>query len=146
MVGVSKLSPYLIVDGGNAALEWYQKALGAEVKDVAYVPDTDKIMNAQLMLGDSRFMLNDEFPDYGALGPLKVGGSSVTMHIESTDVDADWERIVAAGAEITMPLDNQFWGMRYGQFRDPFGHCWSIGQQISNPTKEEMEAAMKEQS
>ena len=146
MVGVSKLSPYLVVDGGKAALEWYQKALGAEVKDVAYVPDTDKIMNAQLMLGDSRFMLNDEFPDYGALGPLKVGGSSVTMHIESDNVDADWERIVAAGAEVTMPLDNQFWGMRYGQFKDPFGHHWSIGQQMSNPTKEEMEAAMKEQS
>lgn len=143
MVGASKLSPYLVVDGGKAAIEWYQKALGAEVGDVSYMPDGELIMNAQLTLGGSRFMLNDEFPDYGALGPKKIGGSPVTIHIESDNVDADWDRIVAAGAEIVMPLDNMFWGMRYGQFKDPFGHSWSIGQQTSNPSKEEIEEAMK---
>jgi PhnB protein len=89
MVGASKLTPYLVVDGGNAAVEWYQKALGATVIDVSHVPDTDKIMNAQLMIGDSRLMLNDEFPDYGALGPKKTGSTSVTIHVESDDIDND---------------------------------------------------------
>lgn len=125
-------------------MEWYQKALGATVLDVSHVPDTDKIMNAQLMIGNSRLMLNDEFPDYGALGPKKTGSTSVTIHIESDDIDNDWQRIVDAGAEVTMPLDNMFWGMRYGQFKDPFGHSWSIGQQTSNPSKEEMMDAMKD--
>jgi len=143
MAGFSRLAPYLVVDDAKAAIDWYGKALGAEKIDVSFVPGTETVMNAQLRLGDSYFMLNDEFPEHGVLGPKKVGGTSVTVHITSSDIDAEWDRIVAAGAEVTMPLDNMFWGMRYGQFKDPYGHSWSIGQQISNPTKEEMEAAMK---
>ncbi|MBI1333582.1 MAG: VOC family protein [Armatimonadetes bacterium] len=142
MAGKS-IAPYLVVDDANAAIAWYEKALGATKIDVSYVPDSEKVMNAQLMLGSTLFMLNDEFPDYGSVGPKKMGGSCVTMHINSDDVDVDWNRIVDAGGEVVMPLDDMFWGMRYGMFKDPFGHKWSIGQQTSNPTKEEMVAAMK---
>ncbi len=142
MAGKS-IAAYFVVDDAKAAVAWYEKALGATTVNVSYVPDTEKVMNAQLMLGGSLFMLNDEFPEYGAVSPKKKDGSTVTMHIESDDIDADWERLVAAGAEVVMPLDNMFWGMRYGQFKDPFGHSWSIGQQTSNPSQEEMDEAAR---
>ncbi|MCW5936913.1 MAG: VOC family protein [Fimbriimonadaceae bacterium] len=121
------LTPYLVVDDAMAAIDFYQKALGAQVVDVMKGED-GKVMNAQLKVGDSMLMLNDEYPDYGALGPKHYSGSSVTIHISSKAVDADFQRAVDAGATVTMPLEDQFWGDRYGQFIDPFGHKWSMGQ------------------
>jgi len=138
------LTPYLVVDGAKAAIEFYQKALGAEVVDVSYVPNTEQVMNAQLRIGDSMLMLNDEFPDWGSVGPKKIGGSAVTIHISSKNIDADFQRAIDAGAEVTMPLADMFWGDRYGSFVDPFGHKWSMGQHMRDLSPEEMEKEMQE--
>ena len=124
------LTPYIVVKGAEAAIEFYQKALGATVREVMKTPD-DKVMNAQLEIGDSVLMLNDEFPDYGSFGPSPDAPSAVTIHISSKNIDADFQRAVDAGAIVTMPLENMFWGDRYGQFKCPFGHSWSMGQPIS---------------
>jgi len=140
--GFNTLSPYLVVDGAEKAIEFYKKVFGAEVVDISKGPD-GKVMNAQIKIGNSMMMLNDEFPDYGAVGPLKLGGSPVTIHVSVEDVDSIWNKAVAAGVEITMPLADQFWGDRYGSFKDPFGHKWSVSTHIADPTPEEMEEEMK---
>lgn len=139
--GFSTLTPYLVVDGAEKAIEFYQKALGAELVDKAMSPD-GKVMNAQMKVGNCMLMLNDEFPDYGAVGPLKIGGSAVTIHLSVEDVDAMWKRAIDAGVEVTMELADMFWGDRYGSFTDPFGHKWSMATHIADPTPEEMEKAM----
>ncbi|MBV6458289.1 MAG: hypothetical protein HONBIEJF_01415 [Fimbriimonadaceae bacterium] len=138
------LTPYLVVDDAKAAITFYEKALGAEVVSIAHVPDSDRVMNAQLRFGDSMLMLNDEFPDWGSVGPKKIGGSAVTIHVNSMDIDNDFQRAIDAGAEVTMPLADMFWGDRYGSFVDPFGHKWSMGQQMRDMTPEEMEREMRD--
>lgn len=124
------LTPYIVVRDAKAAMAFYEKALGAKTRNVANTPD-GKVMNAQLVIGDSVLMLNDEFPDYGAVGPQPGERMPVTIHIQSKDIEADWQRAIDAGAEVTMPLADQFWGDRYGQFKDPFGYSWSMGQKIA---------------
>lgn len=141
--GFNTLSPYLVVDGAEKAIEFYKKALGAEVVDVSKGPD-GKVYNAQLKFGNSMLMLNDEFPDYGSVGPNKLGGSPITIHMSVEDVDSLWKKAVDAGCEVTMPLADQFWGDRYGSLKDPFGHKWSMSTHIADPTPEEMEEKMKE--
>ena len=141
--GFNTLSPYIVVDGAEKAIEFYKKALGAEVVDISKGPD-GKVYNAQLKFGNSMLMLNDEFPDYGSVGPTKLGGSPVTIHMSVEDVDSLWKKAVDAGCEITMPLADQFWGDRYGSLKDPFGHKWSMSTHIADPTPEEMEEKMKE--
>lgn len=123
------LTPYIVVRDARAAIAFYEKAFGAKARNVAEGPD-GKVMNAQLVIGNSVLMLNDEFPDYGAVGPKEGERVHTTIHISSQNIEADWQRAVDAGAEITMPLEDQFWGDRYGQLRDPFGYPWSMGQKI----------------
>jgi len=135
--GFHTLTPYLVVDGAADAIALYQKAFGAEVVSSSPTPD-GKIMNAQLRIGDSMLMLNDEFPDYGVVGPKKIGNTAVTIHMYVEDVDAAWQRAVDAGMEVAMPLENQFWGDRYGQLKDPFGHSWSLASRVEDLTPEEM--------
>lgn len=137
------LVPYLVVRDARAAIGFYEKALGAKVRDISESPD-GKVMNAQLVIGDSVLMLNDEFPDYGSLGPQPGDRVPMTIHISSKNIDADFQRAVDAGAEVTMPLADQFWGDRYGAFKDPFGYKWSMGQKMRDVSKEEMESAMAE--
>lgn len=139
--GFNTLTPYLVVDGAEEAANLYVQALGAEIVSIAKTPD-GKVMNAQLKVGNSMLMLNDEFPDFGAVGPVKVGGTSVTIHMYVEDVDAVWEKAVAAGFEVQMPLDVQFWGDKYGQLKDKFGHSWSLASHVEDLTEEEMTAKM----
>lgn len=94
------------------------------------MPD-GKILNAEIKIGDSIVMLSDEFPGSDAKSPASLGSSTVTLHIYTKDVDKLWQKAVSAGARITMPLDNQFWGERYGQLADPFGHQWSLSRSES---------------
>lgn len=136
--GFHTLTPYIVVDGAAAAIELYKKALGAELVSSSPTPD-GKIMNAQLRIGNSMLMLNDEFPDYGVTGPAKIGGTAVTMHMYVEDVDAAWQQAVDAGFQVAMPLENQFWGDRYGQLKDPFGHSWSLASRMEEVSQEEME-------
>ncbi|KAF1723078.1 VOC family protein [Pseudoxanthomonas wuyuanensis] len=126
----STLTPHLAVNDGEAAIAFYEKAFGATLENKHPADDGKRLMHAHLNLGTGALFLHDEFPEFGGEGaqaPTRLGGASCTLHLEVADADAAWERALKAGAGVLMPLDNQFWGMRYGQIKDPFGHVWSIG-------------------
>jgi len=139
--GFHTLTPHLTARNAEQALEFYKNAFGAEVLHVAHMPD-GKVMHAALRIGDSMLMLNDEFPDHGALSPLSTGASAVTIHIYTENVDAAFNRAISAGAQVKMPLADQFWGDRYGVVADPFGHKWSLGAHIKDMSAEEMQREM----
>ncbi|HEY7353674.1 MAG TPA: VOC family protein [Terriglobales bacterium] len=142
--GFHTLTPHLIVRDADQAIEFYKKAFGAQLLgEAARMPD-GKIMHALMRIGDSNLMLNDEMPNYGALSPLSGGSSSVTIHIYTENVDAAFERATDAGAKVTMPLMDQFWGDRYGIVTDPFGHKWSLAAHVKDMSPEEMYRAMNE--
>jgi uncharacterized glyoxalase superfamily protein PhnB len=124
--GYHTITPYLVVNGAADAIEFYTRAFGAIEIDRATTPDGTKIMNASIQIGDSRIMLNDEFPEMNCKGPLSLGGSPFNLHLYVEDADAVFERAVAAGATVTMPISDAFWGDRYGSLTDPFGHNWGI--------------------
>ena len=136
--GYHTVTPYLTVRDAARAIEFYKQAFGAKEKGTMKGPD-GKVMHASLRIGDSMLMLNDEFPDYGTLSPLSTGGSAVTIHIYTDNVDAAFNRAVSAGAQVKMPLADQFWGDRYGVVADPFGHKWSLGAHIKDMSPEEMQ-------
>lgn len=140
--GFHTLTPYLIVENAMEAIELYKKALNAEVIDVAAGPD-GRVMNAQLKIGNSMLMLNDEFPEFGAVGPNKLGGTAVTMHMYVEEgVDELFSQAVAAGFTVSMPLGDQFWGDRYGSLKDPYGHSWGIGTKVADVSPEQIADAM----
>jgi PhnB protein len=141
--GFHTLTPHLTVRDADKALEFYRNALGAEILHIARTPD-GKVMHASLRIGDSMLMLNDEFPEMGGLSPLSTGGAGVTIHIYTEDVDAAFNRAVSAGAEVKMPLMDQFWGDRYGMVADPFGHKWSLATHIKDMSQEEMQRGQDE--
>lgn len=122
--------PHLVVNDGEAAISFYEKAFGATLEAKHPAEDGKRLMHAHLKLGSGALFLHDDFPEFGDRGakpPTRLGGASCTIHLEVPDADVAWNRAVKAGAEVLMPLDNQFWGQRYGQIKDPFGHLWSIG-------------------
>ncbi len=136
------VTPHLVCDGAAAAIEFYKKAFNAVEAARMQTPD-GKIMHAMVRIGDSNVMLVDEFPDYGSVGPKKLNGSPVTLHVYVPDVDKTFAQAVAAGATVKMPLENQFWGDRYGVVIDPFGHNWSLATHVKDMTPEEMKTAMQ---
>ena len=136
------ITPHLVCDGAADAIEFYKKAFNA-VEDARMQTPDGKIMHAMLTIGDSHLMLVDEFPDYGSIGPNKLKGTPVTLHMYVQDVDQAFAQAVAAGATVKMPLENQFWGDRYGIVTDPFGHSWSLASHVKDVTPEEMKAAMQ---
>jgi PhnB protein len=139
--GYHSLTPFLTVRDAARAIEFYKEAFGAKERGVMKSPD-GKVMHAELMIGDSIIMLSDEFPDFGCLSPQSIGGSAVGLHIYLDGVDAAFERAVKAGAQIEMPVMDQFWGDRYGKLKDPFGHKWSIGTHIKDMSPAEMKEPM----
>lgn len=141
--GFNTLTPHIVVRGAANAIEFYKNAFGAE--EIARMPGPDgKLMHAEMRIGNSMLMLADEFPEYGAKGPETVGGSPVTLSLYVEDADATFNRAVEAGATVRMPLADQFWGDRYGQVVDPFGHIWAVAAHIKDLTPEEMQAAAAE--
>ena len=135
---------HLIVDNGVKAAEFYRDAFGGEIAGIHKTPD-GKVMHAEVMIGGARLMLADEFPGFGCGSPKTLGGSPVVLNLYVKDnVDSLFNQAVAAGATVTMPLANQFWGDRYGQITDPFGHRWALGQHVEDVTPEEMERRAKE--
>jgi PhnB protein len=136
--GYPQVTPYLIVDGGEAAIGFYSKVLGARERMRMGSPG-DRIGHAELTLGDSLVMLADEHPEMGILGPKSVGGTPVTISVYVEDVDSVFERAVSEGASSIRPVENQFYGDRSGQFEDPFGHRWSIATHVEDVPPEEME-------
>ena len=141
--GYHTLTPFLTVRDAARAIEFYEAAFGAKARGVAKGPD-GKVMHAELLIGDSIIMLSDEFPEFGCLSPQSVGGSPMGLHIYLDGVDAAFDRAVKAGAEIEMPVADQFWGDRYGKLKDPFGHKWSIGTHIKDMSADDMKRAMDE--
>lgn len=137
------LTPYMTVRDAARAIEFYKKAFGATERGVMKGPD-GKVMHAELMIGDSILMLGDEFPEYGAVSPQSTGGSSMGLHIYVKDVDAAFDRAVKAGAQVEMPVSEQFWGDRYGKLKDPFGHKWSIATHTKDLSADEMKRNMEE--
>ena len=133
--GFRTVTPYLVINGAAQALDFYKKAFGAKELDREPLPD-GKIMHARMRIGDSIVMLSDEFPGSGLKSPASLGTSTVTLHLYTKDVDNLWQQAVAAGAKVVMPLDNQFWGERYGQLADPFGHRWSLSKRIKMSPQE----------
>ena len=123
--GWNTLTPHLICAGAGDAIEFYKKAFGAVQLNRLDGPD-GKVMNAALRIGDSNIMLVDEVAEWQCFGPKTLKGSPVTLHLYVPDVDASLAQAVAAGATPTMPTTDMFWGDRYGQVQDPFGHNWSI--------------------
>ena len=141
--GMHSVTPHLVCAGAAQAIEFYKKAFGATEEGRMPGPD-GKLMHAMIRIGDSRIMLADEMPEWGSLGPKALKGSPVTIHLYVDDADAFAKRAAAAGAKITMPVDDMFWGDRYGKLEDPFGHQWSVGTHVRDVSPEEMQRAMKE--
>jgi PhnB protein len=139
--GMHTVTPHLICAGASDAIDFYNQAFGA-VELTRMPGQNGKLMHASIRIGDSTVMLTDEMPDFGALGPNALKGSPVTIHLYVEDVDAVAARAVAAGAKIRMPVADMFWGDRYGQLEDPFGHRWSIATHVRDVTPEEMRQAM----
>ena len=140
-------APYLVVSNAAEAIEFYKKAFGAEELVRHSAPGSDKLMHAHLVIHGGHLMLSDDFSQMmggKSETPEALGGSPVTFHIHTDNADAVWEQAVAAGAQVAMPLADQFWGDRYGQLRDPFGHKWSIATHIKDLTTDQMQAAMKD--
>jgi uncharacterized glyoxalase superfamily protein PhnB len=136
--GFHTLTPHLVVRRAAKAIEFYKKAFGAEEIMRAPAPGGQTIMHAEIRIGDSIVMLTDEWPDAGCVGPQSLKGTPITLHLYVQDADAAWKRAVGAGATVKMPLENQFWGDRYGLLEDPFGHAWSISQHIADYTPEQI--------
>ena len=135
--GYPRVSPYLVVDGAQKAIEFYTTVLGATERMRMPGPD-GRIGHAELRVGDSLIMLADEFPDMGAKGPSAYGGSPVSISVYVEDVDATFDKATGAGATVVRPLENQFYGDRSATFDDPFGHRWTIATHVEDVSPEEM--------
>ena len=141
------VSPMLTVNDGAAAIDFYVKAFGAEELGRVPGPDGKRLFHAALRINGALVMLNDDFPEMNdgkSATPEALGGSPVTIHLTVTDVDQKFQRAVDAGATVVMPLDDMFWGDRYGELRDPFGHLWSMGQPMREVSPEEIEKAVQQ--
>ena len=138
--GIHTITPHIVIREAGRAAEWYKQALGAEERGRIPVPG-GKFMQIELWFGDSVVMVADEFPEAGVLSPQSIGGNPVVLHFSTENVEALWQKAIEAGAEIVQPLQDQFWGDRYGQIRDPFGYRWGLAQHIRDVSSEEVAQA-----
>jgi len=139
--GYRSVNVILTVDDAARAIDFYKQAFGAT--EISRLPMGDKIGHAELQIGDTRIMLNDEFPDHGNLGPKAHGGTSTGLIIYTEDVDSAFKKAIDAGGTQTMAVENQFWGDRMGGLTDPFGHKWSIATHVEDVPPEQYEERMK---
>src|SRR5580698_8948635 len=140
--GMHTVTPHLICANASAAIEFYKKAFNAS--ETSRLPGPGgRLMHASVKIGDSTVMLVDEMPEHGALGPKSLKGTPVTVHLYVEDPDAFTARAVSAGAKVTMPVSDMFWGDRYGQLEDPFGHRWSVATHIRDVSPGDMQQAMQ---
>ena len=135
--GYGAVTPYLIVDGAARAIEFYKEAFGAEETFRMEGPG-GRVGHAEIKIGDSHIMLADEHPEMGARGPRSFGGSPISLALYVEDVDATVSRAVEAGAKLTRPVANQFYGDRTGGLEDPFGHAWYVATHVEDVSEEEM--------
>ena len=143
--GYHSVTPYLIVRGGGAAIEYYQKAFGA-IELFRIPAPGGTVGHAEIKIGDSIIMLADEHPQMGFTGPETIGGTPVSLMIYVEDVDTVFERAVTAGATVKQALEDKFYGDRSGTIVDPFGHIWHLSTHKEDVSAEEMERRAKEHS
>ena len=139
--------PHLIVSDGRAAIEFYKNTFGAEAGDNMMAPDGKRLMHGEIVLDGHKMFVSDEFStsEGGVCKmPETLGGTSVRITLQTDNADSVVERAVARGAKVLMPVADMFWGARYGQILDPFGHAWGINQQLQEQSPEETQAAADE--
>ena len=136
--GYHTVTPYLIISGAAQALEFYAKAFGA-VEVMRFKGPDEKIMHAEISIGDSRIMIADEFPQMGAVSPQSIGGTAVGLALYVENVDTVFARALSAGATTVSAVKDQFYGDRSGTLLDPFGHRWTISTHIEDVSPEELE-------
>ena len=142
--GYHSITPMLIVKDGLKAIEYYKKVFGAIDKGTMMMPDNNSVAHAELLIGDSKIMLSDEFPEMKSLSPTTIGGSPVSLYLYVEDVDKTFNLAVTEGGKSLFPVQDRFYGDRHGTIQDPFGHIWSIATHIKDLTKEEMKKAAEE--
>jgi uncharacterized glyoxalase superfamily protein PhnB len=136
--GYHTITPAITVKGAAAAIEFYTRAFGARERMRMPSPDGAAVMHAELEIGDSVFMLADEFPEMNCVGPQTLRGTTGAMFLYVPDVDAAFRRAVEAGAKVLMPVTDMFWGDRYGQVEDPFGHRWGLATHVEDLSDDEI--------
>ena len=136
--GYPRVTPYLIVSDGAAAIDFYTSILGATERMRMGGPD-GKIGHAEIEIGESVIMLADEHPQMGARGPKTIGGTPVFIHVYVEDADRVFESAIAAGATSLQPMEEKFYGDRSGSFEDPFGHQWNVATHVEDIPPDEME-------
>ena len=137
--GYQAVIPYLICRNAADALEYYEKALGAEVVEKMEDPNSGKVAHAEIRVEDCHIMIADEYPDMGFVGPESLGGAGVSLMVYLKDVDARYARAMAEGGEELRPMTDQFYGDRSATFKDPFGHTWTLATHIEDVEPEEMQ-------
>jgi PhnB protein len=135
--GFSTVTPYLIIDGALQAIEFYKKAFGATELFKMPAPDGKRIMHAEIKIGTAIVMIADSFPEWG------VSASAANNHLYVENADATFATAVAAGAKALMPVQEMFWGDRFGKLADPFGQQWSVATHVKDMTPQEMAEAGK---
>jgi PhnB protein len=134
-----EIDAHTVVPDADAAASWYARAFGAEEESRIPLPG-GRVLSVVLRFGSSRVHVASEFPDFGVLSPLTIGGTATVLQINTTDADALWSRALEAGAEVHHEIADQFWGERHGQLTDPFGHRWNIAQHLRDIPADELAA------
>jgi PhnB protein len=143
--GLHSITPSLVMRDAARAIEFYKRAFGAKTKGKVHTTPDGKVMHAELRIGDSAFFLSDEFPGMGTCqAPQSLNGTSASLNIYQQDIDKVFQQAVSAGASVLMPMTNMFWGDRYGQVKDPYGHVWSLSQHIEDVSDAELERRGRE--
>ena len=143
--GFTAVTPYLTIEGAGQAIDFYKRAFGAE--EIARMPGPDgNVMHAEIRIGGAVVMLGEACPERGSFGPKALKGSPVSVMLYVEDVDAVAARAEKAGAKVTMPVADMFWGDRYGTLEDPFGHRWGVATHVRDVTEAEMAEAMRKMS
>jgi PhnB protein len=142
--GYHTLTPYLVCRDAASAIDFYKQAFGAVQRGDVMKGQDGKVMHAELRIGDSIFMIADEFPEWGSLSPQSIGGSGMGLHIYVEDVDSAFDHAIGAGGVVEMPVMDMFWGDRYGKLLDPFGHKWSMATHKRDMSMEDMEEAQRD--
>ena len=142
--GYHSVTPYIIVDDANAAIDFYTRAFGATEK--FRLPMGDKIAHAEIQIGNSVVMLADEFPERDIRGPKARGGASSSLMIYVDDVDAVFQRAIDAGGQVDgeMGVQDQFYGDRSGTLIDPFGHKWTVATHVEDVPEDELQRRMQQ--
>ena len=141
--GYHSVTPAIVVRDAAAAIDFYKRAFGAEEIDRMAGPD-GSIMHAEIRIGDSILMLGEENEQWVTKSPLSLNGVHGSLHLYVEDADAAFNRALEAGATVRYPLEDAFWGDRYGKVTDPFGHEWGLATRVKDMTKAEMEKAGQE--